>query len=284
VDSKDLLMYWILERERVRRLKEAGKPRPWSYDEVFQNTYFCNVRREDDKVTKWIRNFYSPMVGNEMFEYNIILSRFLNYPATLNMIGYQFDHKPQELQDRLEELAAKGKIWGSAYIITTHGIKMGKIEYLCKNVLEGVREKYDYIILHGTRGINPTLKAAHKELMRMEGLGSFLAAQVVADLKNTEDHPLQLAEDWWDFVAPGPGSIRGASWFRYDEPGKVSYSQFPAVFKEIREFVDIHWNETNMGHVICNQDLQNCLCEYDKFMRVRSGTGKSKRGYNGRIN
>ena len=29
------------------------------------------------------------------------------------------------------------------------------------------------------------------------------------------------------------------------------------------------------------QDLQNCLCEFDKYMRILHGTGRSKRGYPG---
>jgi hypothetical protein len=33
---------------------------------------------------------------------------------------------------------------------------------------------------------------------------------------------------------------------------------------------------------LCAQDLQNCLCEFDKYMRVSTGAGRSKRKYNGR--
>jgi hypothetical protein len=32
---------------------------------------------------------------------------------------------------------------------------------------------------------------------------------------------------------------------------------------------------------LCFQNLQNCFCEYDKFMRVTNGTGRSKRKYKG---
>ena len=33
--------------------------------------------------------------------------------------------------------------------------------------------------------------------------------------------------------------------------------------------------------ILSMQNLQNCFCEYDKFMRVTEGTGRSKRKYNG---
>jgi hypothetical protein len=33
------------------------------------------------------------------------------------------------------------------------------------------------------------------------------------------------------------------------------------------------------GGRLCGQDLQNCLCEMDKFERVRLGEGKPKRRF-----
>ena len=235
------------------------------------------MRREDDKVTKWIRDFYSPKVNDLWFEYNIILSRFINWSATLNYIGYRDGHNPQDLQsDILAAGDQQGKIWGGAYIITTHGIPMGKVAYLVDHVLDGVDKVYSTILEATRRGSCAT--AAHA-LQRVEGIGSFLSAQIVADLKNTKGHPLQSAVDWGTFVQPGPGSLRGASWFHYSNPGHVTVSNFQRHFSEIREYVNAH---SPIGQSLCNQDLQNCLCEYDKYCRVASGTGKSKRGYAGR--
>jgi len=281
-DPKELLMYWITERERVRYYKEKGFPKPWSLDPVFQQTYFCNVRREDDKVTKWIRDFYSTFVGDSLFEFNMILARFLNYPPTLKQVGYIGYYDEVKLYETLERLASEGKVWGNAYVITTHGIPMGKAQYLCKNVLLGALQGLGAVraACRGN-GSGPTLRGSHASLMRLEGLGSFLAAQVVADLKNTYGHPLREASDWATFVAPGPGSVRGVSWFHHGAPGLIPVTQFMWNFMKVRDYVDEHWDCTKMGQPICNQDLQNCLCEYDKFMRVRNGTGRSKRNYNG---
>lgn len=249
-------------------------PKPWSNDEVFQKTYFCNVRREDDKVTKWIRNYYSPYVGHTLFEYNILLSRFVNKPSSLEAIGYCERHMP----GIIEGIMSGPNRWGNAYVITTHGIKMSKAAYLCENVLPSA-----YAALERHRAVvrGARCSAAAEALQEIEGVGSFLSAQIIADLKNTKGYPLEHAEDWWTFVQPGPGSMRGLSWFLYGEPGKVNETGFINSFQRVRAYYEAEWEKDKSVPYLCNQDLQNCLCEFDKYMRVRNGTGRSKRLYNG---
>ncbi len=271
-------MYWIRERFRILTKKQEGLPKPWSDDPVFQRTYFCNVRREDDKVTKWIRDYYSPHVAHPLFEYNILLSRFLNWPPSLEAIGYQETYNPAEIALVLGELSDKQKIWGNAYVITTHGIKMPKLVYLCGNVLPAA-----YMALSNYRTAVPhhRLGATARVLQEIEGVGPFLSGQIIADLKNTQGHPLEQAEDWWTFVQPGPGSMRGLYWFLYGAPGAVNETSFINSFPRVRDYFDAAWVKDKSIPYLSNQDLQNCLCEFDKYMRVKNGTGKSKRVYHG---
>lgn len=263
--------------------KDLGLPKPWSDNDTFQRTYFCNVRREHDRVTRFIRETYSPWVRDSFFEFNIILSRFLNWPHTLRRIGYIEHYNPEVLEATLDDLSREGKIWGGAYIITTHGIPMGKVQYLCRNVLEGVSKAMGGgslpLALRPPASLPPSCRAAHTALQSLEGLGSFLAAQVVADLKNTPGHPLYEAFDRTTFVAHGPGSIRGLSWF--NDGATITPNNFMQGFVRCRDYVDYYWNPTLMGVPIDDQDLQNCLCEFDKMMRVMTGSGKSKRNYPG---
>src|ERR1044072_5362262 len=131
VDPKQALAHWIQERELVRQKKEAGLSKPWSQDWVFQETYFCNVRREDDRVTKWIRQNWSPeKIGWDDYEYAMVVARFLNWPDTLEDL---LDLSPGDIHAAISRRASEGKkVWGNAYVITTHGIKMSKAAYLCE--------------------------------------------------------------------------------------------------------------------------------------------------------
>lgn len=265
-------------RETVRQLKENGVPKPWTEDPVFQDTYFCNVRREDDRVTRWIRTNWSPeKIGWDDYEYAMILARFLNWPDTLGRLSAQeFPLSNfKDVQDWLETWAEEGKIWGNAYVVTTHGIPMGKAEYLCQRVLPAA---YELVGAGKWRNQYPpsgtTLAARHKVLMQLEGMGSFMAAQVIADLKNTPDHPLAKTRDWFTWAAPGPGSLRGMQWFYGRMPTALEFGPW---MEDVQEYVN---KETGLD--LHAQDVQNCLCEFDKYMRVKTGQGRSKRGYPGR--
>jgi len=262
------LLYWITERETVRLRKEAGEPKPWSMDRIFQVTYFCNIRREDDKVTRFIRKTYSPRVTHPLFVHNIILSRFLNWPPTLEFIGYLTDDLDWTMLNvRLNNLAKNGKVWGNAYVVTTHGIPMDKIDYLTDRVVPSI-----FNTLDAPRPNYKTCEEYADLLQCIEGISTFMAGQVVADLKNTNGHPLRDAPDFKTFALPGPGSIRGMDWL-YGR--KVPRSEW---YSNLMELQTVLWMDD-----ICldAQDIQNCLCEFDKYMRVKNGTGRSKRSYNG---
>jgi len=79
------LSYWVREREKVRIRKEAGEPKPWSPDWVFQQIYFCNVHREDDRVTRWLREHWNNPF-HPKYEVAICLARMVNWPDTLQII------------------------------------------------------------------------------------------------------------------------------------------------------------------------------------------------------
>jgi hypothetical protein len=265
----EALAYWINERERIRRLKASGAPRPWSPDDVFQTTYFTNVHREDDRVTRWIRGNWN--FDHKNYEFAMVMARIINKPETLEALGFPFHWDSDTFLETMDYLKESGAtVWGNAYIYSTNGKPIEKARHAA-GMLTSVHCGLP------VQGYRPTLAAYHGALMRFDGLGSFLAAQVVADLKNTDFHPLAKAEDWWTWAAPGPGSLRGLTWILGE---KVTPSTFTGAIEKVYAAV----LPKVMEHVgrICMQDFQNCLCEFDKYMRVKTGTGRSKRMYNAR--
>ena len=273
-ENQKKLVYWITERNKIRQSKEAGSPKPWSEDPIFQVTYFTNVNREDDKVTKWIRENWTYQSDQDCYDIAMIVARIFNNPDTLIEIGQPENLLDEWLwlaEDILEAKRNRGeKIWNGAYIISTNGKKMDKLSY-CIQLIDKMCKSPNIT------GNCKTLAEAHKRLMKIEGLASFLAAQVVADLKNSKGHPLKKAPDWWTFSSYGPGSLRGLTWFWEEQVTPKNYQE------KIREAYDmLQWELPNdILDILCRQNLQNCFCEFDKYMRVLNKTGRSKRRYDG---
>jgi hypothetical protein len=253
------LCKFIEARELIRVKKEAGDPKPWTDDPMFLNYRFCNVRREDDKVTRWIKaNWRDPYEGHPNMARAMLLARMVNWPDTLAEIGFPEEWHAREYMDKIGERMRRGdKTWTGAYMITAEHDGTPKHVSVCKTV----------DALHYDLG--DTCLSAWAQLQLLPRIGSFMAAQVVADLKHT--HVLRNAPDTMTFCAPGPGSQRGLSrtlgihdteWSQPEFQAQVSLLAYPIT--------------AITGLVLDNQDIQNCLCEFGKYVR-----GSSRSRYNG---
>lgn len=260
--------YWITEREAMRVRREAGLPYPYSTDPVMAHTRFTNVRREDDKVTKYLSSTKWRKEWSDDIVFKMVLARFVNFIPSLDEIAAEGISLPSADEILWERYDRGEKVWGSAYTITTCGRPMDKIEYLCTHILPQV------LALGPLPSSVGTLQKCHSWLMQVDGLGSFLAAQVVADLKNIPDSPLMNAPDWMTWSAPGPGSLKGLSWFygRKITPGTYSES-IDAAWACIKPNLPVQLQDLHM------QDVQNVFCEVSKFARIREGRGHARNKY-----
>jgi len=261
------LAYWINERESIRLRRQAGAPAPWTIDPDMANVRYCNVHREDDKVTKWLRAnpVYS---GPDIAVWRVVLSRMVNRISSLEAIQlYAEEDSLVDIKAMLKELRKRWAIWGNAYTISTCGKSMDKVDYVLDHVVAAVKQR---------AFIFDTLDSTHQQLMRVDGLGSFLAGQVVADLKNMPGHPLSAAPDFDTFAVPGPGSLKGlAAYFG----GVATPGQFKALLgTATAQVAPLLANYVTPIHA---QDMQNCFCEFSKFIRVQEG-GRARNTYDAR--
>ena len=273
------LVHWIVEREQVRIRKECDKPKPWSQDPILQTTRFCNVRREDDKVTKWLRkNWFDPHALHPNLAFSACLARVVNWPATLEQLGFPLTWSPKEFIETMGRLSANGsqKIWGGAYMVTGGYSAGGETkQVIMARVLDNAYANCAELTHMRQSGFLHTLEEAYDFVQQTPGLGSFLAAQVIADLKYT---PLLLGTpDWVTFCAPGPGSTMGLNFLAGRPPTKsIPQKQFVQEVNDLRT-----WLADNQIADLTAHDTQNCLCEFSKYVRIKYKGGRAKTRYQG---
>lgn len=278
----DDFVKFIFAREQHREWKEQGEdPRTWrnrkAYDPIIAEYRFCNVRRNDDRVTKWVhQNYLEPFSSSPYLWFALVVARLFNKEDTLKAIqSYVLPFKPKAMRAKLYELRGRGTIFNGAYIVSTNGLSMDKVDYVIDVLLVPLWKKRDK--LTAALAKVSTLAGAHELLSQERGLGSFMAAQVLADWKYADD-----TRDWDDFntfAASGPGSRRGLN--------RVMSKSIVSPWKEgiFRGQLDLLRRATNkmLGarkmEPLTAQDIQNCLCEFDKYERVRLGEGKPKQKY-----
>jgi len=206
----------------------------------------------------------------------------INRPETLEKLPYVSDASQISavwaILDRM--MAEKLKVFGDAYIVSTNGRAMSKAGYLGNILLPAL-----WAALGPTSGWRATwgsntLTRAYHGLQGVYGLGSFMAGQLIADYKNTKLHPLQGADDYMTWATMGPGSQRGLNYILTGDFDRkeVTKSNFLEHLTSLKKWL------MTLGmdyYYVDAQDLQNCLCEFSKYVRVRFFDGHTKRRYAG---
>ena len=265
----DDLVYWIRERESIRVRKERGDPPPWTDDPILGKYRFCNVVRMDDRVSRWLlTNWYGPYRDHPNMLAAVALARFMNRESTLSPLRRFVFRKglPDWKTIRSTMEAMPKPIFGSAYMI--YG------DSGCPKI-ESVVERRIRPMIAGATVDTSSMQATHESISAHHGCKSFMAGQMVADLRWGLSGTWADRNDW----APlGPGSRRGMNRIlgrSTDSP--LSQEEFVDLLNRLR-------SEANgrVGSVADRMeaiDWQNCLCETDKYLRTLLGEGRPKQGY-----
>lgn len=269
---RDRLLYFIRAREQAREQKElVGGPGPHSADPILATYRFCNINREHDAVTKWVaahvRDEFAER-GKNFLVPQVLVARIFNEPEVLHRILPVI--KPEVTLHILRQMREQeGRtIMRGAYMMPVHGHNgRGKLveEYYLAAVAEA--QKVDWTLCH-------TLAGVAERLVRIMGIGDFLANQVCSDLRYTPQWA--DAQDWRTFVLCGPGSRRGidrydsASVPKEDDPiGTKQQRYYGQRLLEIRdELLPPQVDPAVVGYFSDPNNLSNTFCEFDKFERA----------------
>jgi hypothetical protein len=278
--------YFAAARERYAILlrRRAGLPRPWTNDPVFKEWKFTCVHREDDRTTTWLReNVRDPQAENPVGALmSTVAFRWFNrietgeklLPVLLRPDGWDLGEAAAVLDDQTD------KIFTAAYIIRSDfgERKVDSVARAIENIYAD-REK----IVAEIREHN-TLEHACEVLTRYHLMGSFMAYEVVSDLRWT--CLLRDAVDIMSWACPGPGAARGLGRALYDDVGRYNYTggkkQKEEMLDEMRELLEVcqdptYWPRSYRKWEM--REVEHWLCEYDKLVRARSGEGRPKQRF-----
>jgi alpha-glutamyl/putrescinyl thymine pyrophosphorylase clade 1 len=271
--------YWrfVAERHKIYLKRLAGEQPPWTADPILREYRFTNVFRAADRVSQYlirhvISRKWAPLEPEEIV-FRILLFKLFNSITTWNLfegnLGIpSWRNFDETLYVRILDGAINcgTKIWNAAYMqndlsnyAQVSPKKHPRYIRLLKEMMEdGVTEK-----LQKSR----TYREAFDVLKTYPLHQDFIAMQHLTDINYSD--VINFSEN--DFIAAGPGAIRGLRKCFGLEPTEAEAAKWIADLTSVQEdFFALYRLEpvTLFGRRLSLMDIQNCFCEVDKYSRV----------------
>jgi 5-hmdU DNA kinase-like protein len=271
---------FMCKREALRLRKETGAPWPWSEDEILNTYKFTNVKRENDRTTRWMRrNWTGPNVdrpGGEII-FNCALFRYFGTWEFADALGWQRTWQPQRVVDLAQRRSREGlRVFTGAYIVPTLGYRGPKTKAVADLILTPlwkVREEIGELAAQ-----TKSWRATAERMRRLPGFGGtgFMTKEVLQDVMQTP--VLNAAVDRNTWCPAGPGARRGLN--RLAGRGlKASVSEAHLLAEMLSLFERAQETLPSWMPVLELHDVQFQLCEFDKYERVRLGEGRPRSKY-----
>lgn len=300
--------HYLIERYNIHKKKDVQHlPKPWTDDPILQRYKFTNVRREHDKQTKYLIDNIAKNNSLSLEDkiYNIFLFRAWNNWDTMKYFGgpwkasslslYTFKGDIKRTYPGLSE----GQWFSNAY--NQGGTKLG-----LRNQIIGDTSTAETNIVYRPFHIGPWLKEKNiinrmlnsidqKEcfniIKEIPGFADFLAYQVFVDCTYIEEFPYSENE----FVIAGPGCKNGLDQL-FDKPDDITYEELLFYFRDnlndlfsvVELSIDEKYNPIELFDDLPLEDrhvnimsLENCMCEFSKYIRAVKGVGRPKNMYKG---
>jgi hypothetical protein len=261
---------FINERHAIYINKVSGANFPWTEDKILQEYSFCNVFRELDKVTIWLREKWrEPFADHPNLPFAMAMARQINWPPTLEEIGFPITWDPERIKNIMfDRQKRKQKVYTGAYMLT--GTLGGP------KVIQTI-DKILTPLYNNQPPLYPrSLERTWREYLPYKGFAKFISYEVVTDLRHTKH--LQNADDIMTWANPGPGAKRGLNRINGNDLNTAIHVK--RANEQMMDLLD-HSVETLEPFVpaLEMRDIEHCLCEFDKYERTRLGEGRPRAKY-----
>lgn len=315
-----LFLEFVVKRHQIHLKRMNGQAKPWTTDPILQNYRFTNVFREYDRETRnLIRlvhksdklNWYEKLI-------NIILFRLWNKAETFEGLGGPWSFSSFTSQEsfmnalasalqRAETVGATNSWFTGAFM--TSGLNQGlrKIEIYEQKAIDypnflrplfGAAKAFLYIVyLIHKKPHQPAFIDSPEHVLELceqvSGVGDFLSYQMFVDMTYLDWFPFSENE----FVVSGPGCHMGLNFLFDDGFGnsidpRNGYSDEELLYwlrdNQDRFFADMNlnpasvfWDRPKGDQRLNIMSLENCFCEFSKWVRLYRGQSAKLRPFQG---
>ena len=288
---------FIYDRQEIwHRRNFLALPAPWTQDSILRDYKFCNVYRELDAGTLAIKKYICDMtLPPQTRLFTLTAYRFFNRRDTVeNLFGgalepHNFNFTA--LEQRFDTIKQQENIFSNAYLITSHPYdkqyrphdKHIQILLMLKD-LAGKIETYYHDLYNSTPKNGLEIIKHHVPMA-----GPFLSGQILLDASYATDLVSYTADD---FLIVGPGAHWGLNIIFQDKLSKkeadakcrylyaIQEQEFSALKKRCgKDWQQVRWKNADYPNApyLCLHDIQNSLCEFRKYWRLKNNEKAKKR-------
>jgi hypothetical protein len=282
---------WAADRHSIWYQKEVLKsPRPWTMDPILDKWKFINVYRKLDAGTKYILEYFDTNPDPLSRFANILRYRLFNnrhaHKATGGFHKYhEFDYDKwyKILRDRW---ASEERVLCQAHNTCTYSGFPGsdKVERVClvaKAAWAKAPEKLSEIENGLKLGLE--IQDVFEIVKNIKGYGPFLAYEVTLDLSYV--YPEISCMNW---ANTGPGASRGLAYIFKGYQKKHEMELLKVLRHNLAlgyELIgDKAFSKATMNMLLIESDTpgeidlrmpESMMCEYQKYKKLKTGTGRS---------
>jgi 5-hmdU DNA kinase-like protein len=294
MDQLDMFWGFVFERQNIWYKRSIeNRPPPWTDNSILATNRFTNVYRECDPGTKYlIDNILESSHSDKDKIFSVMVYRLIGRKDTYEDLGFQrveaFDEG--KFRQTLKDIRDEGKRspFSGAYTVCSYSHlgshdKIENVSQVFSTLRNGFENLYQRI-LHSR-----SAQDVYEELKSAYGFGRFLAYQVLVDLlyplKSKSGNPL-LPFSHDDWAIAGPGASRGINLLVKEGPGPSELDIMRWLrHNQATEFrrlgLEFKYRNDENGRPIelTLANIQNCLCEFYKYAKIKSGTGRARRRF-----
>ena len=265
--------YWrfAARRQAIYEARVAGRPGPWTSDQILSHHRFTNCFRAADRVSQFlIRNVaYTGKQSPDEIVFRVLLFKLFNKISTWQLL----EHKLGELTwaDFIEDaydailsaaFARGERLYSPAYVIPPPRLGADRKH---TNHLRLLRLMMEAGVTGQLRS-SATMSGGFETLLSYPALGDFLAYQFLIDL----NYSTALDFDEMEFVVAGPGARDGIRKCFGPHASGIEPEIIAYMATHQREHFDRLGLTFNglWGRPLQLIDCQNLFCEVDKYARV----------------